>query len=91
MLCVFFSLLFFSFFVFYTFLFAFFFLLFFASLYSSRPQLLSELFMASAGMTMQDGVSKQQQRSKTRMNVVFLDVGALVAVMTKTFGLKWFS
>lgn len=69
----------------------FFFLLFFASLYSSRPQLLSELFMASAGMTMQDGVSKQQQRSKTWMNVVFLDVGALVAVMTKTFGLKWFS
>lgn len=40
---------------------------------------------------MQDGVSKQQQRSKTWMNVVFLDVGALVAVMTKTFGLKWFS
>lgn len=82
----FFPLLFFSFFVFYTFLFA-----FFSSLYSSRPQLLSELFMASAGMTMQDGVSKQQQRRKTWMNVVFLDVGALVVMSTKTFGLKWFS
>lgn len=90
-MCFFFSLLFISFFCFLHIPLRFFFLLFFASLYSSRPQLLSELFMASAGMTMQDGVSKQQQRSKTRMNVVFLDVGALVAMMTKTFGLKWFS
>lgn len=56
---------------------------FFVSLYSSRPQLLSELFMASAGMTMQVGVLKQQQRRKTWMNVVFLDVGVLVVMMTK--------
>ena len=67
------------------------FFFFFVSLYSSHPQLLSELFMASAGMTMQDGVLKQQQRRKRWMNVVFLDVGALVVMMTKGFGLKWFS
>lgn len=34
-------------------------------------------------MTMQVGVLKQQQRRKTWMNVVFLDVGVLVVMMTK--------